>query len=119
MRIESGARCAAGFRSGLYRLIYVADTVTCRSRKSPPVRIRARSSSCATLALLQTDSEPDPPCCRSASTSGMSAANLPVKGRENNNKVEGVPYWKLNNIRHLLRTRNGYNADFMRNQLSH
>jgi hypothetical protein len=49
----------------------------------------------------------------------MSAANLPVKGRENNNKVEGVPYWKLNNIRHLLRTRNGYNADYMRNQLSH
>ena len=33
----------------------------CRSRKSHPVRIRARSSSCATLALVQTDSEPDPP----------------------------------------------------------
>jgi hypothetical protein len=33
--------------------IHVADTVTCRS--------------CATLALLQTDSEPDPPCLHAAS----------------------------------------------------
>ena len=43
-----------------------ADTVTRRSRKSHRVRIRARSSSCATLALVQTDSEPDPPCLHAA-----------------------------------------------------
>ena len=43
-----------------------ADTVTFRSRKSHPARIRARSSSCATLALVQTDSEPDPPCLHAA-----------------------------------------------------